>query len=581
MQQFTPPPIQSLDTGNDCIGKKETPCNGTLRKQTRGKHTQTILIIIFLLLAALSVGLRGYFREPVSDDLLYRYVLDANPLGDNDYSVEVTSLADAIKSQTVQYFHSNGRAPIHVLVQMFAGPWGHAAYPIFLGCLFLTVLSLFVRYTIPAKSRRTPFAWLLAIGAYLYLFQSNSGNWYSICGGMNYLFPMLPTLLFLFTLPHADRHRAFNNLWGRVLLALLGIVTGWSQECFSLPLSGGLFFYLLLNLRKTKANTWILAASLWLGTAVLVFAPGNFVRLAGSPGLFSSIINGVKLLVGTRLFWILAALLLGMRIWNKALLADFIRRNTLELLILAVAVAFGMVANTLPQSFNGISFYSAILAFRILSIMPSPRRTRTATTIALLLAAIMFVHQARIISASRHLSQVNHQFVEDYMASYDGVMPIPEIHIPADVRPFVRDWFTNPVRWWLMFTLDKHYGHGKKPIRLLSPTDYTAYCDRQAFLSTSKPLDCCQNIYHGQEIIWFDNDAPLPGDTLTLIFKPSRSGGSMQFLRDIKSRITGFRMADEKQIVVKEDDIITGRDGLTGISAGDRPIENINLHRHQ
>ncbi len=464
---------------------------------------------------------------------------------------------------------------------MFAGPWGYTAYSWFIGCSFLLVVILFVNYSAPGKSKRSPLIWLAATFIYLYLFQSNSRNWYSICGGMNYLFPMIPTLLLLSILPIVDRSRHFNNPSGYILLLLLGIATGWSQECFSLPLSGGLFFYLLLNYKKTRARTWLIAISLWTGTAILVFAPGNFVRLANSPGLLSSLINGVKLLIGTRLFWILAAGALCLRIWNKALFKNFLQQNILGLLILAVALAFGLVANTLPQSFNGISFYSAILLFRLLATVSDTAGKRIpAMAITVVLAIPMFVHQTRIISTSKYISQVNHKFVENYMASSDGVMLVPEVYIPADVKPFTNNWFTNQVRWWLMFTLCKHYGDDSKPIKLLNAKDYSAYSNREEFILTNKPLDCCQNIYQGDGYVWFDKEAPQAGDTVFIKYEPSKTEDRLKFLRGIKNRITGFKIKDEQQRTVDESNIITGRNGLVGIPVENRPIENVYLIKH-
>ena len=245
------------------------------------------------------------------------------------------------------------------------------------------------------------------------------------------------------------------------------------------------------------------------------------------------------------------------------------QQNILGLLILAVALAFGLVANTLPQSFNGISFYSAILLFRLLATVSDTAGKRIpAMAITVVLAIPMFVHQTRIISTSKYISQVNHKFVENYMASSDGVMLVPEVYIPADVKPFTNNWFTNQVRWWLMFTLCKHYG------------DYSAYSNREEFILTNKPLDCCQNIYQGDGYVWFDKEAPQAGDTVFIKYEPSKTEDRLKFLRGIKNRITGFKIKDEQQRTVDESNIITGRNGLVGIPVENRPIENVYLIKH-
>lgn len=508
----------------------------------------------------------------MSDDLLYRYVLDNHPLGDNDYSTLVQGWGDAIKSQSIQYFHSNGRAPIHVLVQMFSGVWGQTAYAIFVGALMLTIIWLFTRFTISPNMRRNPLLWLAVALTYLYLFQSNSGSWYSIAGGMNYLFPMLPTLLFLLTLRHLHGNPKIHPAI-MALAGLLGFATGWSQECYSLPLSAGLFIIMLFNLRKVKGITWVMAITLWIGTAMLVFAPGNFVRLASRPGIISNLINGMRLLAGTYLFWIMLAGLVILRLSSRARFFSFIAANRLELIILGVALAFGMVANTLPQSFNGISFFSAIILFRMSATMPNLQKSSNLTTA---LAAIIFVaisiHQSRIIAVSRELRDINHRFVENYLSSPDGVMAVPVTRVPADVRPFAYNWFTSSTLWWLVITLQKHYTNDHKPLSILQHADYTAYTRSADQLATDSAIHEINGIYRGEEYLWFGNaDAPACGDTISLDIIPRPITGPAKWLR--------YSQPATINVIADSTNIIKGREGLTGIKVGKPQIKQINIHK--
>lgn len=511
----------------------------------------------------------------MSDDLLYRYVLDNHTLGDNDYTTFVQGWGDAIKSQSIQYFHSNGRAPIHVLVQMFSGVWGQTAYAIFVGALMLTIIWLFTRFTIPPDMRRNPLLWLAVALTYLYLFQSNSGTWYSIAGGMNYLFPMLLILLFLLTLRHLHGNPKIHPAVA-TLAGLLGFATGWSQECYSLPLSGGLFILMLFNLRKVKGITWLMAVTLWIGTAVLVFAPGNFVRLEGRPGVLSSIINGVRLLTGTYLFWIMLAGFIILRFSSRARFISFIAANRLEILILGIALAFGMVANTLPQSFNGISFFSAIILFRMSATVPNLQKSNSLATafVTIILVAIS-VHQSRIIAVSRELRDINHRFVENYLSSPDGVMAVPATGIPADVRPFAYNWFTSPTLWWLVITLEKYYTHDHKPLRILQHTDYSAYTHSPEQLKTDIDLPEINGIYHGEEYLWFGNaDAPACGDTISLDITPRPITGPAKWLR-----FNTHSQPATVNMIADSTNIIKGQVGLTGIKVGKLQIKQINIHK--
>lgn len=504
--------------------------------------------------------------------MLYRYVLDDAQLGSNKYVDEVTCLSDAIESQTAQYFYSNGRMLIHILVQMFAGPWGHTAFAVFTTVLFLAVVILFTHYTV-GKSRRTPFVWFLAVVTYLYLFQEWSCLWYGIAIGMNYLFPMLPALSTLLMLRLICRHerKVSRKLTVLIPLALLGFVTGWSQECFAIPLSGGIFIWALVNFRKTKLPFWVLAVPLWIGTAVLVFAPGNFVRLA-THSIFWSVLNGAVLLAGTWLFWLMLAGLVVIRLVSKNKFKEYLSNNSLGLYMIAVSLAFGMVANTHAQSFNGVSFFSAILLFRMTDLLPEPSGySLRGILLTSVLTFALFTHQIRLITSCRDLMIDNHQFVEDYIASPDGVVRMPQRRIAADCRPFLRDrfWFTSSVSWWLMFTLEQHYGKGQKPIFPIDNQDYEAYSVPDKYVSEHKPLLSDVEVYPGNDYLWFrPENAPRCGDTVRIEHALPPAKGLGKIYRYIVGR-PGYTVLETK-IAVDSTKLVRG--GLVGLKAD---VDNI------
>jgi len=563
MQVFTPHPS---DTAAD--------------KATRRRLLARSLVFIILVLSAAAVGLRCYFREPISDDLLYRYILDAAPLGKNDYVTEVTGLADAIESQAIQYFYSNGRMPVHILVQMFAGPWGKTAFSVFIGILFPTVIILFTRYTV-RKSQRTPLLWFLVVAAYLYLFQEWSGNWYSIAECMNYLLPMLPALCTLLALRWINRPGNASSRKPPVLavLALLGFATGWSQECFAVPLSGGVFLWAATNFKKTGRHFWVLTTALWIGTAVLVFAPGNFVRLASRPGMLMTAANGLMFLAGTWLFWFMLAGLVTIRICGKEKSRQFLSSNILELYMVAVAVAFGMVANTLPQSFNGVSFYSAIVLFRMTALLPAPSGYSPKRLIlTAILAIVLFTHQTRLILAGREQMCVDHQFVEDYLASPDGVMPVPRVTVAADCRPFMGTWlwFSSFVRGWYMYTLEKHYGKGTKHLILLEDPDYKAYSSPEKFMSGRVPVGCGAEAYLGREYLWFrQNNAPGHGDTVRIEYARAPASALAKLYHCIVRRPRPAVV--ESKVAVDSTALVKGTGGMVGVRAGTMGIKTVEI----
>lgn len=459
---------------------------------------------------------------------------------------------------------------------MFAGVWGRGVYSLFLGCLMASVITFFVFYTTSKANRKYPLIWFLVSVMFLYLFQNNSGIWYSIAGGLNYLLPIFLVVGYLLLLNKAIKQKIKPNIIIIFLIILYAFITGWSQECYALPLSGGLFIYMIVSRKELKSFIWFLVLPLWVGTAILVFAPGNFIRLgSGSSSLVNSSLKGVYFLIGTRLFWLMILGLIILRIKNKSKFKLFLRDNKLIIYILAIAITFGMIANTLPQSFNGISFYSSILLFKLLQYVPFHKAKQNyINLITIACLVILCIHQYRIISAQIEIKRINHAFVNEYLQSPTGVLAVPKIYVSPDVRPFVNNWFTSSTRWWLMHTLNAHYMKRTKPITLLEQNDYEAYSNPELFMSKRQPINKT-NIYRGEDYIWSEEKyAPMVGDTLYLSIKPSTIRKTLNIIKR-ENKINSQKI----DISITSKNILKSKNGFVGISVGSYKINDIEIRR--
>lgn len=328
------------------------------------------LIICVLVFTWISVFLRSECREPISDDLLYAFVLDDKPLGANDYTRRVESISDAIESQTNQYFHSNGRTLVHVIVQMFAGPWGQTAWSLFLATLMVLAVFLFMK-VVNHQYMRSPLMWMLTALSFFYLYQYNGRIWFSIVGGMNYLWPLVMTLLWVWIAQITEK-KANPSLWPWTIF--ISLLAGWGMECYTLPLCAAVFVKLIIDRKKQlQPIQYVMIGVLWLGAAILTFAPGNFLRMKGG-SMFGHLLSGIEYLIDTVPFWLLVAGMIVLRLYGKERFILFLRQNTFWWLCFGWSVLLGMVANTLPQSFNGVSFYSLILVFRCVQAIKQIKR---------------------------------------------------------------------------------------------------------------------------------------------------------------------------------------------------------------
>lgn len=425
-----------------------------------------ISIISLFIAFGIIVYLRTSYQTQLSDDLLYKFVLDDGPLGYNvSYDREVLSLADAIESQNNQYRASNGRYIVHVIVQMFAGSWGWSSFAVFNTLLFLIAILLTGLLVIPRQNVKNPIRWVLLFIAFLYLFQCNGKLWYSIAGSLNYLYPIALCSSFFIVFNKIRNNQIKLNIFQIISCILLGFFTGWSQESYSVPLAGGVLIWLIYHRKDYKRKIWLLVLPLWLGTILNVIAPGNFVRMGYQPDHWDVFKRGVLYLCKTWFFWIALLLSIFFYIKDRELFIEFCKRNSLYLFCCIIVISFGCYANTLPQSFNGVSYFLCIISFLLVDyIFPNVKGyTQLYWTIPILL--IVFINQIRIIIVEKYKSNVEKAFIEAYLKSKDGTVTKPMMLIPKDVSPFVYDRFnSDSTTEWEYHVIVNAYSNKLKPI---------------------------------------------------------------------------------------------------------------------
>ena len=495
----------------------------------RKKVVPLLLITCVLAFTWVSVFLRSETREPISDDLLYAFVLDENTLGLNDYSRRVESFSDAVESQGTQYFHSNGRTIVHVLVQMFAGPWGHTAWSIFLASMIVLAMFLFMKIVMP-RYMHSPLIWMLTAVSFLYLYQYDGRIWYAIAGGMNYLWPIVMVLLWVWLAYIAGQEKAWY-VW--LVGIIVSVITGWGMECYSLPLCAAVLVQLIIDRKKQRTPLqYLMIALLWIGAAILTFAPGNFCRVKDS-SIIERFKMGVQYLIGTYPFWLLVAEMFMMRIRNKELIRTFVRQNSFWWLCFGWSVALGLVANTLAQSFNGISFFSMILVFRGIPVIVHEKMSaRMSYSVCTFLLVLFAVHQASIVACMRDVENEHRKFLQAYFNSSDGVMAPPEITIPSIHSRYVKSWFQSSVPGWTMLTISKAYTNGRKPITLLDSLDYIAVNDPDRFFIAANKVPGNSNLYYGKSYLW-SRERMDPTDSLVFTYYPLTREDAGNGLRDI------------------------------------------------
>lgn len=226
--------------------------------------------ILFLIVTVLIVYLGNDSVAFMMDDEWYSTRLyDDEPL---------RSLGDVIGAQIWHFFNWGGRSIAHGLLQLtlMAGEFWANVINVVFNILLTGVIC---------KAAKVKGAVYYAIVCGM-LYSLNANWMQSLCwqaGAANYLYMTTFILFFLWCyvreLENAQKSLPGIYLW----IAPLGLVAGWSNENMGPTvwlLSAGIMCYLWMKERRW--NWWMLIGNVTClaGSALVILAPGNFVRAA-------------------------------------------------------------------------------------------------------------------------------------------------------------------------------------------------------------------------------------------------------------------------------------------------------------
>lgn len=477
--------------------------------------------------SAVIFAVRAYYREPSSDELVYRYVWEPDdPTGlweeGHRFEREVSSFSDILSTQSRHYMRVNGRAIVHTLEQAFTGH--ELAFAVFASSLFVAFVALIVGFSLPEGCRSYGY-WLLTSVALLYLFPYCTTLWTSVNYGMNYLYPGVLCMAFLWLWKYVgfDGHRLGRlRLAGAIALALL---FGWSNEAYVLGVDAGMFLYYCFNSRRFRGQIVVLAVVFWFSSAALVFSPGNFLRLTGpslqgiplKESVYYAISHFLELRVWL-LFLVATALML---VFRRSELLSVFRRNSYLLYVFASTIVISLVANTKDYSHVLAVLLSLVFILKYISVC-RPRMSPPAVVALVLCSAVYVLSQTLIARDTVRVYRMEHELIKEYRASSDGLVRIPPVEVSPLSRPFIAgpySYFDRKLSDYFMYVINLVYCNSRKPPIFLEDADMYALVSPQTFFTPANKMPGNAPAYHvpSGRYIWLSQATERP---LSLTYRP-------------------------------------------------------------
>jgi len=340
------------------------------------KLSNKVLCAFCLLIVAVVMYFLNAFTPLFCDDWHYRFIFGTQ--------TPIRSIGDIIVSQWHHYFEfTNGRFFAHFFVQLFDGILGKGIFNVFNALFFAVFLYVLAVVTTSNKdhyykiiSVALILVFLLMTGfKYVFLWMS---------GSCNYLWMGIVVLLFNYLLFKESLPSKYN-----VLLFLLGVVAGWSNEAFVVGLGAAYFFYFAFHRKQLEKHRLYLLIGFYLGALFVVFCPASIHRAFASSEQQFKLLDRLLNMQNLRLFFVLIAVLVFKLAFRKLNFKRWIKDE--QVLIIATIVSFVFILFTgyyYSHSRFGIELFSLVLLLRLIDWQRVDGRLITFGNVAVLAFAI-------------------------------------------------------------------------------------------------------------------------------------------------------------------------------------------------
>lgn len=279
---------------------------------------------------------------------------------DNVIRQPITSFHDAIVSQSIDYFKTNGRFVIHSIVQYICGT---KTMPQFI-ILNTIMFSLFTILMIKLSYGIANICNLLFVLSSIWILFPHKGLTFmgNVTCSVDYLWSSVGTLLFISLFLWLKKKSNYRYSHITILfLSIYAFIAGSLQESFTIGVSGTLFLYIIFKRKEIDNKLVLISISYMIGTITCMITPANFRRFddIGGGGFHFNCLLGIL----SSPIIIITFILLVVLLKNRKLIST-IKENYLIIIPFIINICFAIFI-----AYNGRHQLTSINVFGLIFII--------------------------------------------------------------------------------------------------------------------------------------------------------------------------------------------------------------------
>jgi len=321
----------------------------------------------------------------------------------------ISSASELWASLQDDYRFINGRI-IAVLFSKLSVTLGDTFFNVANTMVYLLALALLYRCAAVKTSWQGPLTMVLIVIGLTALSTGVDNLHYWASGATNYLWALVPTLLFILLIDRCEKGRPASPL----LLLAAGLLLAPYNEMYAFPICATCILYYLFRGRRINRYVFFLLTGYVVASLAMALAPGNMGRQAFYTMGLGAVSRVVKMAYSLRITYV-TALLLPVLWWkNKRQFSAFLRQNVCWFMLFAFSFVIPFLAATASRAMYAAEIFALVIGLRAINMLVN--RQKTAISSAILLFLLYGIFQCWAVRDSRIKWDIYRRAVHQYNA---------------------------------------------------------------------------------------------------------------------------------------------------------------------